>query len=69
MEMHLILFIGKGEKVMSYNLTPMTLETWELERQRAWTAFMAASMDVQGFNRGLADDVLLEWEKRFPKPE
>lgn len=50
----------------------MTIQEWEIERQRAWTAIFSAALtktETPLWSMELADDALEEWEKRFPKPK
>ena len=50
------------------------IDQWELERQRAWVAF-AMGYRFNGFNDDsedaseFADEMLEEWQSRFPKPQ
>jgi hypothetical protein len=49
----------------------MTLEVWKELRMQAWTRFAAAAIVEEGSAEGqaeVADALLVEWERRFPKP-
>lgn len=50
-----------------------SLESWELERQRAWVRFAGAISSTSNFSgkeaATYADWMLKQWEERFPKPE
>jgi hypothetical protein len=49
----------------------MTVETWEVERSRAWTALfvMYSANYSTHVAAGYADVDIKQWEMRFPKPQ
>lgn len=47
----------------------MTTENWNLERMRAWVMFAMARKAQPPSAAREADELIEEWEKRFPKPQ